>query len=181
MMRRIFITLILLGLPATLVAATAGTVTVVAEQNGAQLEPIADHSTVIKQIDYIGLDASSEPVTTAIHFTGAAATPQATVLVTIPDAMVSETSTVDEAGTWNISVPTTALTDGDYYAYVAAADEAGSGMGPTTPVAYFTVSGDQNLSVTTWIFLVTSGLTIFALLLAITLQLRYNSLHHSVV
>lgn len=181
MMRRLFLTLSLLALPVSLAAATAGTVTVVAEQNGSQLQQLADHSTVIKQVDYIGLDASTEPVTTSIHFTGIAATPLATVLVTIPDAMVSESSTVDTDGGWSISVPTTALTDGSYYAYVAAADEAGDGMGPSEPVAFFTVQADQNLSLTTWIFLVTSGLTIFALLLAITLQLRYNSLHHSVV
>lgn len=181
MMRRWIFSLLVLLAPASLVAATAGTVTVVAEQNGEVMEALVDNATIVKQIEYIGLDAGTEPVTTSIDFTGTAATPNATVMITIPEAQVSQTSTVDATGQWNIDVPTQQLTDGNYYAYVAAADEDGSGMGASKPVAYFTVQADQNLSLATWVFLITSSVTVFVLLLAITLQLRYNSQHHAVV
>ncbi len=173
--------MVILLAPVSLVAATAGTVTVVAKQNGQVIEALVNDATIVKQIEYIGLDASTQPVTTSIDFTGVSATPDATVMVTIPEAKVSQTNTVDASGQWNIDIPTSDLTAGNYYAYVAAADEDGSGMGKSEPVAYFTVQADQNLSLATWIFLVTSSLTVFVLLLAITLQLRYNSQHHVIV
>lgn len=181
MMRRWLFIMTILMAPLSLAAATAGNVTVVASQNGETLTKLVDNATVVKQIEYIGLDAVTEPVTTAIDFTGDAATPDATVMVTIPEAKVSQTSTVDANGQWSISVPTQMLTAGNYYAYVAAADEAGTSMEDSKPVAYFTVQADQSLSLATWIFLGTSGTTVFVLLLAITLQLRYNSQHHAVV
>lgn len=163
--------------PVSLLAATAGTVSVVAEQDGSLLTPVFDHSTVIKQIDYVGLDATTELVTTSIHFSGTEATPAATIVVDIPAAEISRSVTVAEDGQWEIIVPTSDLTAGSYYAYVATAEASSQ----STPVAYFTVQVDQNLSLATWLFLGVSTLAIFALLMAITLQLRYNSAHHAVL
>lgn len=168
-------------LPVAVIAATAGQIQVVAEDAGQTLDAVENNTTIIKQIDYIGLDPDTKPVTTTIQFSGSAATPSATIMLTVPDARWSQTSTVSADGRWNIVLPTSALTNGDYYAYVAAADQADASLGAALPAAYFSVQVDQNLSVATWTFLLTSGLTIFALLLAITLQLRYNGQHHPVL
>lgn len=171
--------LMLLVLPGMMVAATPGNVMVQAEQNGEVVQAVEDNTTVVKQVDYIGLDSWSKSVTSTIHFSGTEATPDSTVMVTIPDANLAQTSPVDASGQWSVQVPVVDLSAGSYYAYVAAAE--GEVMGNSIPVAYFTVESDQALSLATWIFLGTSAITIFALLLAITLQLLYNSKHHSVV
>ncbi len=174
------ISLISLLLPILVSAATVGTIHVSAEQGGQTLTALlADGATVIKEVSYIGLDASTLPVTTAIRFAGTAATPAATVVVMIPEAQVSETTAVAEDGTWALTISTSLLTAGNYYAYAAVAE--GDQVGDSIPAAYFTVQADQNLSWPTWIFLGTSLVTILSLLLAITLQLGYNSKHHPVL
>ncbi|MFA6474976.1 MAG: hypothetical protein WCV88_02115 [Patescibacteria group bacterium] len=181
-MKRLLLLLCALSFyPASLAAATAGSVHVVAHANDAAALEIVDRTTIVKQIDYLGLDSTSQPVTTEIEFSGTAATPQATVKVSIPAADIAQLTEVDSAGKWSIALPTQALTPGNYYAYVSAADITETNKTLGLPVAYFTVLNNQSLSVATWIFLVTSGLAIFALLLAITLQLRYNAEHHPVL
>ncbi|MBI4407914.1 MAG: hypothetical protein HY565_05455 [Candidatus Kerfeldbacteria bacterium] len=174
------ISFISLLLPVLISAATVGTLNVTAEQSGQTLATLLENgATIIKEVSYIGLDASTRPVTTAIRFSGTAATPAATVVVMIPDAQVSETTTVADDGTWTLTIPTSVLTAGNYYAYAAVAE--GDQVGDSTPAAYFTVQADQNLSWPTWIFLGTSSVSILALLSAITLQLGYNSKHHPVL
>lgn len=181
MVKHCVLAVITLLLPTIAIASTVGTIHVTAEQTGTP--PLAtlieDGATVIKQISYIGLDASTEPVTAAIRFSGTAATPAATVVVMIPEAKVAETTTVAADGNWTLSIATTQLITGNYYAYAAVAE--GDEVSASIPVAYFTVQDDQNLSWPTWIFLGTSLVTIVALLSAITLQLHYNSKYHPVL
>ena len=150
------ISLISLLLPVLVSAATVGTVHVSAEQSGTPplTTLLEDGATVIKQISYIGLDASTEPVTAAIRFSGTAATPAATVVVMIPEAQVSKTTAVAEDGSWTLIMPTSLLVAGNYYAYAAVTE--GDQVGDYVPAAYFTVQEDQNLSWPTWIFLGTS-------------------------
>lgn len=167
-------------LPWLTLANTAGTIRVTAEQDGKQVNTLTnDNATVIRQVQYIGLDSWDQPVTTEIRFSGEAATPAATVMVTVPDAKVFQTTTVADDGVWATLVPTAVLPAGNYYAYVAVAE--GETFGNSIPVAYFTVLDDQSLSWQTWVFLGTSLITIVALLSAITLQLGYNSKYHPVL
>lgn len=168
------------ALPVLAMANTAGTIRVTAVQDGQSIQTLSnDGATVVKQVQYIGLESWSEPVTSEIRFSGEQATPLATVMVTVPDAKVSQTTLVTDTGSWSTTIPTTVLTAGNYYAYVAVAE--GDTFGNSIPVAYFTVLDDQSLSWQTWIFLGTSLLTIIALLSAITLQLGYNSKYHPVL
>ena len=174
------ISLISLLLPVLISAATVGTLHVTAEQSGETLAALLENGAiVIKEVSYIGLDASTVPIITAIRFSVTASTPTATVVVMIPEAQVSETTVVADDGSWTLTIPTSLLTAGNYYAYAAVAE--GDQMGESIPAAYFTVQADQNLSWPTWIFLGTSLVSILALLSAITLQLGYNSKHHPVL
>ncbi|EKD78898.1 MAG: hypothetical protein ACD_41C00231G0001 [uncultured bacterium] len=179
-MPRLSFLAIVFALPFLVSANTAGTIRVTAAQDGEQIITLSeDGATVVKQVEYIGLESWSKLVTTEIQFTGEAATPLATIMVTIPDAKVSQSTTVTDTGSWTVIVPTAVLTAGNYYAYVAVAE--GDTFGNSIPVAYFTVLDDQSLSWQTWVFLGTSLLTIIALLSAITLQLGYNSKYHPVL
>ncbi|EKD78779.1 MAG: hypothetical protein ACD_41C00268G0004 [uncultured bacterium] len=166
--------------PLFMFASTAGTIRVTAEQDGQPINTLTDDgATVIRQVQYIGIDAWDKPVATEIRFSGESATPAAMVLVTIPDAKISQTTVVADSGSWTTAVPTVALPAGNYYAYVAIAE--GVTFSNSIPAAYFTVLDDQSLSWQTWVFLGTSLLTIVALLSAITLQLGYNSKYHPVL
>lgn len=166
--------------PILIMAANLGSVQVMAEQAGTPLSLLSDDgSTVIKQIEYIGLEAWTKPVTTEIRFSGQAATPNATVTVTVPDATIAQAGIVAADGSWTMTIPTSSLTAGSYYAYVTVSDDQVTN--PAVPVAYFTVLDDQSLSWQTWVFLGTSLLAILALLSAITLQLGYNSKYHPVL
>lgn len=169
-----------LVVPLLTLANTAGTIRVTAEQDGEPINTLTeDGATVVKEVQYIGLDSWSKSVTTDIRFSGEVATPAATVMVTVPNAKISQTTMVADNGAWTTIVPTALLSAGNYYAYVAVAE--GGTFNNSIPVAYFTVLDDESLSWQTWVFLGTSLLTIVALLSAITLQLGYNSKYHPVL
>ena len=176
---RMLVVTILLGSPVMLHASdAAGDVMVQAERDGAVITDLTrDGATLVTQIQYIGLEAANRNLTSAIHFSGKSAQPNATVIVMIPDLQWQQSATVSEAGEWSLVVPTSNFTSGSYYAYVAVEGESTG----SKPVAYFTVLTREAWSPSTWIFIGTGIVAILALFGAVTLQLSYNTKHHPVV
>lgn len=139
----------------------------------------ASGETLVTEHRYIGLDESSEPINTEIRFTGVNAEPSTEVIITIPDADIEQVAQVAASGTWELSVPTALLPAGQRYATVQY--KSGETLSDSLTVAEFNVHSAESLSSSTWLFLLSTSTAIVALLLAITMQLRYNLRHNPVL
>lgn len=139
----------------------------------------ANGETLVTEHRYIGLDESTEPINTEIRFAGVNAEPDTEVVISIPDADIEQIAMVSNAGTWELSVPTALLPIGQRYATVRY--KSGEELSDPLTVAEFEVRSAESLSSSTWLFLLSTSTAIVALLLAITLQLRYNLRHNPVL
>lgn len=152
---------------------TVTDISVEAWQDGAVVTTMTPSgATLVTEIDYIGLNPIQVPTGTTIRFTGKNSTPGEEMIISIPAAHVEQRVSVQSDGTWETSIPTTLLPHGIMSATVRAAT-ATDQSAPVT-VAEFTVRSDEFLSTATWLFLITTSIAIVTLLLAVTLQLRYN-------
>lgn len=134
---------------------------------------------LVTEHHYIGLDESSEPINTEIRFSGVNAEPSTEVIISIPDADIEHVVQVAPGGTWELSVPTALLPVGRRYATIQY--KSGEMLSDTLTVAEFEVLSAESLSSSTWLFLLSTSTAIVALLLAITMQLRYNLRHNPVL
>jgi len=140
----------------------------------------ADGATVINQVQYTGLESFSEPNdTTELSFQGDSLPSGTLVTITIPEAQLAATAMVSAAGHWQVTLPTTTLPAGKHTVYMTTSDATTTSA--SLAVAQFTVHTTQALSQSTWIFLLSTFIAIVCLLLAITIQLHYNTSHYSVV
>ncbi len=155
-------------------------VTVEALQNGQPVTTVTTSgATLVTEVHYIGLDEYSVPTNTEIRFSGKNLAPSEDVIVSIPEANLEQVIAVQPDGTWQSTIPSIVLPPGTVYAAMRTAD----GVNESDPltIAEFTVQKTESLSSATWLFLITTSIAIIALLLAITLQLRYNLRHHPVI
>ncbi|EKD76082.1 MAG: hypothetical protein ACD_43C00230G0002 [uncultured bacterium] len=171
---------IMVGQALAMTNPTAADVSVMAVQAGNAVTAITPNGeTLVTEHRYIGLDETTERVNTEIRFTGINADPGITVVVDIPDADIEQTTQATATGTWELSVPTTLLPVGHRYATVQY--KAGDTFSAPLTVAEFEVKSAESLSSSTWLFLLSTTTAIVALLLAITIQLRYNLRHNPVL
>lgn len=139
----------------------------------------ANGETLVTEHRYIGLDESSEPINTEIRFSGVNAEPKTEVIVSIPNANIKRIVQVADSGTWELSLPTARLPAGRRYATVQY--KSGEVLSDSLTIAEFEVRSAESLSSSTWLFLLSTSTAIVALLLAITMQLRYNLRHNPVL
>lgn len=171
---------VLISAALAVTAPSLGHVTVQAIQNGVALsDKTADGQTIINQVQYTGLESLSQSTTTDLRFQGDSLPADTTVTIAIPESSLAKTVVTAADGTWEVELPATELPAGEHTAYMTTNDS--TSMSDSVAVAEFTVHKTEALTQSTWVFLLSTFIAIVSLLLAITIQLRYNSTHYSVV
>lgn len=94
------------------------------------------------------------------------------VVLTLYSDPIVRIAEADENGVWKISVPVNALPPGEHTAFLGT--EVNGVQSEQVEIARLVIQEEEKLSNTTIFFLINVGIAIFALLLAIFLQLRKN-------
>lgn len=171
----------LIILPAlALTTPTLNDVSVEALQDGQKITKVSySGATLVTEVHYIGLEEFSRQVQTEIRFSGKNISPDETVILSIPMANIEQMVAVQSDGTWQSSIPTSALPTGMMSATIRTSN--GTDTSDPLTIAEFNVKIEESLSSATWFFFISTTIAIIALLFAITSQLRYNLTRQRVV